>query len=387
MKKISLLIISIFPLMLLAQDSIKLQHLTITEAVEVSKKEHKPIFYMCYASWCAHCNKMKSEVFKDSAVANFYNNTFVCAGLDMEKGDGIEVKKKIGLRNYPTYIFIDSTGSILYRTGGEFKPKDLIAEGAKALIKENQLPYLKQQFENDITNPTTCLAYIMALRKGDADPTEPAKKYLATQTDKQLISVPNWRIIANGISKIDSREFQFVINHQREFAAITSIQRIDKKFVYVANELLQPMLAAKDTDNYFKFRPLVINMKNIKVDSLVFSLDIALSESVKRWDIYETITSKHAAMFCQNDYFTLNHIANVYLQNINDTSGLHKATDWINQSLKLHEEYNTYLIGARLYHKLNDKKSALTMATKAKELASIKKWDAKEADLLIQELQ
>jgi thioredoxin-related protein len=387
MKKIITFLFLLSPIFLLAQDSIKLQQLTITEAVKVSKKENKPIFYMCFAAWCAHCNKMKSEVFKDTAVAAFYNKTFICAGLDMEKGEGMEVKREVGLRNYPTYLFMDSTGTVLYRTGGEFKPNDLIAEGKKALHKEHQLPYLKKQFEDDSTNPNKCLNYIMALRKGDIDPSEPAKKYLNTQTEQQLISVPNWRIIANGINRIDSREFQFVINHQREFAAITSIQRIDKKFTYVANELLQPLVAAKDTDNYFRLRPLVINMKNVKVDSIVFMLDIALAESVKRWDIYKTITSGHGLKFCGNDYFTLNHMANVYLQNMSDTNSLRTAIEWMNQSLKLKEEYDSYLIAAKLFFKLSDKKSALAMASKAKELAIIKKWNAKDAELLIEQWQ
>jgi hypothetical protein len=128
-------------------------------------------------------------------------------------------------------------------------------------------------------------------------------------------------------------------------------------------------------------------MKNVKVDSIVFMLDIALAESVKRWDIYTTITSVHGLKFCGNDYYTLNHMANVYLQNINDTISLHKAIEWMNQSLKLKEEYDSYLISAKLFFKLSDKKSALAMAIKAKELAATKKWNAKDAELLIEQWQ
>ena len=59
-----------------------------------SKKEKKPIFYMMYATWCAHCNKMKSEVFTDTLVINFMNKNFICASQDVEKGEGDFFRKK-----------------------------------------------------------------------------------------------------------------------------------------------------------------------------------------------------------------------------------------------------------------------------------------------------
>jgi thioredoxin-related protein len=161
-----------------------------------SKKEQKPIFYMMYASWCSHCNKMKSEVFTDTLVINFMKKNFICASQDIEKGEGDFFRKKFGIRFYPTFLFLDEDGKELYHTSGEFTPTNLIAEAQNAMTKEKQFPYLEQQFLSDVSNSDKCLAYLTALNKGrDRNLLSPiAHQYLATQPDDKLVSANNWKI-------------------------------------------------------------------------------------------------------------------------------------------------------------------------------------------------
>jgi thioredoxin-related protein len=368
-------------------DSIRINYIDIDKAIEQSKQQHKPVFFMCYASWCSHCHKMRTEVFKDSAVASFYNMHYVCAAMDMEKGDGIAWHDKLRIRNYPTLIYLDSNGTILYRLAGEFTAANFIAEGKNAMIIQNQLPFIKQQFESDITNGTNCLAYILALRKGDMDAVEPAKKYFTTQSDEQLLTILNWRIFANGITAINSREFQFVLAHQKEFAAITSTFRVDRKITTTVVELLYPFVNSKDTINYLKYRPLAISMRNKKVDSLVFTYDIALAEATSNWGLYQFITKQYVNTFISTDYFSLNHVAKVYLQHIDDKVALQQAINWVNKSILIHEEYPTYILFAQLNKKIGNTKDAIDAAEKGKKIAEKLGWDTKEANELLHELK
>jgi len=386
MRVFSLLLLIVFPFFSKAQDSIKLIQSDIPTAIQLAKTEHKPVLFMCYASWCSHCNKMKSEVFKDTSVAHFFNSHFICAGMDMEKGDGVKWYQKLKLRNYPTFLFLDSTGTIIYRMVGEFTAPNFLNEGKNALIQKNQLPFIKQQFENDISNPDKCLAYILALRKGDVEGTEPAKKYLATQTDEQLLSAINWRIIANGINDINSRELKYVIAHQKEFATLTSTFRVERKLLYCVYELLEPMVKNKDTVNYFQYKILATNMHLNRVDSLVFTYDLAIAEATKNWNLYKSVAVENVSKYISKDYFTINKIAKNFIQNVDDKNALQNATEWISLSLKTKEEYDTYLIQAKLYKKLNDKKLAIAAAENAKNLALKYKWDDKEAQSIIDEL-
>ena len=236
-----------------------------------AKKEQKPIFYMMYASWCSHCNKMKSEVFTDTLVINFMKKNFICASQDIEKGEGDFFRKKFGIRFYPTFLFLDEDGKELYHTSGEFTPTNLIAEAQNAMTKEKQFPYLEQQFLSDVSNSDKCLAYLMALNKGrDRNLLAPiAMKYLATQSENQLISANNWKIIANGVTDPQSREFQFVLQHQKEFEAVASQKRVQRKIENIVVELLTPALEYKDTVAYAKKRLIAKTIQTAKNDSLV----------------------------------------------------------------------------------------------------------------------
>jgi len=62
-----------------------------------------------------------------------------------------------------------------------------------------------------------------------------------------------------------------------------------------------------------------------------------------------------------------------------DSETLKKALDMAQRSSLLDEEYDTYLLCARIYKKLNDKPNALKMAEKAKNFATKAGWEGKEA--------
>ncbi|MCY7410050.1 MAG: DUF255 domain-containing protein, partial [Chitinophagales bacterium] len=134
-----------------AQTQIQFQEITLAEALQKSRTDHKPVFLECFESWCTHCNKMKEEVFTDSSVAAFYNSNFICIQQDLEKGNGPAMHLMFAVKAFPTFIFLDSINTTLYRMVGEFKAADLIEQGKNALNPEKQLPTLKNIFESDIT--------------------------------------------------------------------------------------------------------------------------------------------------------------------------------------------------------------------------------------------
>ena len=124
MKKSFKFIIAVFLIFissqLKAQNKLEFDESGYKSVKERSVKEHKPIFYMLYASWCAHCNKMKSEVFTDTLVINYMKKNFICAWQDVEKGEGDFFRKKFGVRFYPTFLFLNEDGKELYNVSGEF---------------------------------------------------------------------------------------------------------------------------------------------------------------------------------------------------------------------------------------------------------------------------
>ena len=102
---------------------------TWNEILALAKKENKPIFLDISASWCGHCKKMKSRVYTDSVVAEYYNAAFINVLVDAEKGEGIELATKYGARGYPTLVFINADGSVAEQTSGYKKAEKFLELG------------------------------------------------------------------------------------------------------------------------------------------------------------------------------------------------------------------------------------------------------------------
>lgn len=375
-------------LQLSAQDKLAFDESGYKAVLARSKAEHKPIFYMLYASWCAHCNKMKSEVFTDTLVINYMKKNFVCAWQDAEKGEGAFFKKRFGIRFFPTFLFLDEDGKELYNTSGEFTSTALITEAKNALTKEKQLTYLQEQFLKDVSNSDACLAYLTALNKGrDRSLLSPiAHQYLVTQNESQLVSANNWKIIANGVTDLQSKEFQYVLNHQKEFEVVASPKRVQRKIENIVVELLTPALEYKDTITYSQKRLIAKTIQSPKNDSLVNSFDIQMAEHTKNWKKYQAITIESVDKYYSKDLKTLKEVATNYLKNINNTAGLNAAIRWMKQVVASLETYDNQVLLARLCKKNKNTKEALQYATAAKNKNGSMGFSTKDADDLLAEL-
>ena len=118
--------------MTLAQaDGIAFRVLSFSEALKRAEVEDKLLFVDCFTTWCGPCKRLSKVVFKDSLVADYFNRHFVNLKMDMEKGEGVELRKKYGVHAYPTLLFINSSGEVVYRLVG--------AEDAPELLKKVKL--------------------------------------------------------------------------------------------------------------------------------------------------------------------------------------------------------------------------------------------------------
>ncbi|KAF2513915.1 thioredoxin family protein [Flavobacterium foetidum] len=358
-------------------------------ALENAKSQGKPVFIMLYADWCPHCNVMKSEVLSDPAVIDFLSKNYICTFKNIEKDEGIFLKNKFNTKSLPTFLILDDKETLLYILKGEFKKAEFLNEIKYALNPKMQLPALEKDFLADPSNSEKYFTYLNTLKKGK-DRTElsiPTHIYLATQSDAQLISETNWRVIANGVTDIKSKEFQFVLNHQKEFAAVASQSRVDRKIESIVNELLRPLVDNLDTVNYYKQREIAKSIRLQKTDSLVFKYDLTLAERTEKWDFYRKTTLENTEKLVWKDASFLKDIGQTYLKHINDAESLKKAIFWVGHSLELNDSYDGNLLQAKLYNKIKEKKKALEYAKNAKAIADEMGWNSKDAENLLAELK
>ena len=111
-------------------------HGTWAEALEKSKKEGKPIFADIYTTWCGPCKMMSNYVFTNEEVGAFYNENFICVKVDAEKGEGTAVARKYRVRAYPTLLYVDADGKVIFRSEGALSSKQFIKVGEQVSQKK-----------------------------------------------------------------------------------------------------------------------------------------------------------------------------------------------------------------------------------------------------------
>lgn len=370
-----------------AQDKINFRDGKLADLLKIAKTENKPVMYMGYANWCEHCKKMKAEVITNKAVADFYNANFVNGWEDMETESGTLIRRQYNVKAFPTFLFIAPNGDLLYSVSGELTAEVFIQEGKNALDEKKQFPYLRAQFEADPKNPDKTLAYVSALRRSNFDTDGISRQYFSNVPEDQMVSATNWKILANGIRDIDSREFQYVLKNQAAFAGVSSAKRVERKIVNMVQEWLTPFVDKQDTIGYLKKRTSAIAIAMPKTDSVVFSYDLRLFENVKGWKTYRKITKANVEKIAWKNPTQLKEIAMVYMNNIDDPKALDDAILWAERALEIKDEYATQIVVARLYLKKGDKKNAKDWAEKARNVALGYKWDTKQADMVLEQIK
>lgn len=100
-----------------------------------AKADNKLIFVDIYAVWCGPCKAMAKNVFTQSKVADKFNSGFINYMIDAEKGEGIQLAEKYKVESFPTYLFVDGTGNLVYKIEGALPADKFIAEADNAMKK------------------------------------------------------------------------------------------------------------------------------------------------------------------------------------------------------------------------------------------------------------
>lgn len=109
-------------------ESIAFQSLSFQQALDLAKQQNKKVFIDCYAVWCGPCKWLDENTFRDPEIVKYFDANFVNLKIDMEKGEGIELRKKLAVNSYPTMFFIDPAGTVLHKVTGSLDSDKLMKE-------------------------------------------------------------------------------------------------------------------------------------------------------------------------------------------------------------------------------------------------------------------
>jgi len=84
----------------------------------------------------------------------------------MEKGEGINIAKKYGVKNYPTMLYINSKGELVHRTCGSVPVSEFLQQGKDANNPETQLASVKKKFDINPSNSVIANKYFKMMDAG-----------------------------------------------------------------------------------------------------------------------------------------------------------------------------------------------------------------------------
>lgn len=146
MKKITTIVLAVFAITAGAQTNFN-EGKTFQQILDQAKAEGKPVFIDCYTSWCGPCKQMATKVFPQKEAGDYFNSKFVCWKVDMEKGEGPELAKKYDVAAYPTFLIVNSDGSLKATQVGSAPLEQFIKTIDGLLNDEKGLPWYQQQFK------------------------------------------------------------------------------------------------------------------------------------------------------------------------------------------------------------------------------------------------
>ncbi len=223
---------------------------TWKEALAEAEKQEKIIFVDAYAVWCGPCKRMSKEVFTDDAVGEFYNKHFVNVKMDMERGEGLEFRKKYPVSAFPTLFYIDYTGEVVQRVRGARPVDGFIEVGRAALSKIDRSEQYAEAYEKGDRSPELVYNYIKALNQAGKPSLKIANDYLRDQ--ENLSSKENLRIIYEGMTEADSKIFEWFIQYNPQLIALESEEAVKEK-------IHQACKATVEKGIKFEYRQLVDN--------------------------------------------------------------------------------------------------------------------------------
>lgn len=176
---------------------------TWDEALAKAKQENKILFVDVYTSWCAPCKMVAKTVFPQEKVGNYYNQHFINYQLDGEKGNGPDVVKKYGVKAYPTFLFINGDGDMVYRFAGAKDVKGFLQEADKVTTCAKFGGWDKMEADYKAGNADPAFLWTYYDLVSDNQKPEVLNRYLKSLPDEKLFTVEVGKMMESGIKLYD----------------------------------------------------------------------------------------------------------------------------------------------------------------------------------------
>jgi thioredoxin-related protein len=332
-----------------AQDkSINFEHSTWAEIKAKAAKEKKAIFLDAYTSWCGPCKKMVKEVFSNNKVADYFNANFINAKFDMEKGEGVEIRKMYPINAFPTLLFIDAEGKLISKREGAMEV-DAFLEYGKLSVSGESLEYLTTEYKKG-NRSFEFMKKFMTRMEGQRENTgKIIEEYFTKIPQAKWQTSENWYFIYRYVRNEQSPVFKVVLKKQKAYEQKFSADSVSDYFVNVyRNSIQKAANSIFPTEDLQDLKKSFHSMKFAGTAKLEIECDAAIAElngDLKTYvDVMETIFSKYPEKDRDKEIYGVHYFCWKMLKKSSDPYVLQKATKIAEMSMQALEPafMNTY---------------------------------------------
>ena len=210
---------------------VEFQELTFQQALDKAKAEGKLVFMDCYTSWCGPCKHMANDIFPMAVMGEYFNKTFVNVKFDMERGEGVVLRRKYGVNSYPTFFILRPDGTVQHRIAGARPQEKFLAAAKRGAKEETSLDYLQKLYNEGKATPEQTAAYRTAL----SDAGDRGTLFLITKkdfegmNDEQRCAATSWYLYDQEAVGVETPQFAYILDHKAAFDKNVGKETVDEK--------------------------------------------------------------------------------------------------------------------------------------------------------------
>lgn len=261
-----------------AQEGVRFRDLSYSEALKQAKAENKWVFMDCYTSWCGPCRRMAEKVFTQKTAGDYFNPRFVCVKFDMEKGEGVELAKRLEVKSYPSFYIICPDGSIRHKIVGGGELDEFIGRVEKGLHEKTSWQYWQQRYEaGNVKNKNDLMACYCVMEEASENEkaSELYQRIWPLLTDKERVKPAYWQLYESYNCRLDSPQWEFLLAHLEDIRRHTGREKVDRYLQARYGKILKDLIEGFRLREKILFEELSKQILLINLEELTKMLPLA----------------------------------------------------------------------------------------------------------------